>query len=194
MAETWPLSLCPQSMDWGLVNNDRSHTSPLSYSQQVIEMPGAYWRCVLRFDVLTRDRERELTALLGRMRGRAGMVDVPAWTRRRSDNIGAPVVVSAPVYAYQISVSGLTASTAVFRAGDYITISGEMFEVVENVNSNASGAAVIPVNKRVRATIPPGSPIEYRLPYCRMRRVQSNYSVGIRPIISGTSIELREAF
>ena len=194
MAETWPLSLCPQSMDWGLVSNDRAHTSPLSNSQQIIEMPGAYWRCVLRFDALTRKREREITALLGRMRGRAGTVDVPTWTRRRTDDIGTPVVVSAPVYSFQLSASGMSPSARVFAAGDYITIAGEMFEVVEDVDSSPTGTAVIPVNKRVRATIAPGSAIEYRLPYCRMRRVQSNYSLGIQPIVSGTSIELREAF
>lgn len=61
---------------------------------------------MLRFDVLTSPRERELTALLGRMRGRL-------------DNIGAPVVVSAPLYTYQIGASGMAASALVFSVGYY---------------------------------------------------------------------------
>lgn len=194
MAETWPVSLTPNSMDWGLVSNDRIHTSPLSNSQQIVEMPGSFWRCTMRFNYLSRHQEREMTALLGRMRGRAGTVDVPAWTRVRDDNIGNPVVVNATVYSYQITAGGMSASSQVFTAGDYITINGEMFEVIEDVSSGSNGQAVIPVNKRIRATIAPGATIEYREPYCRMRRTDSRYSMAVRAITAGTSIELREAF
>lgn len=194
MAEKWPESLEPESMDWGLVSNDRVHTSPLSNSQQVIEMPGSYWRCTVRFGNLSCGRDRELSALIGRMRGRAGTVLVPRWQRERSDDVGSPSVVSALVYSYVIEAAGFTPSTDVFAAGDYMSINGELFEVVDNVQSSASGAASIPVNKRVRATIAPGEPIEYREPVCRMRRVDPRFSMSVRSTFSSTSIELREAF
>lgn len=193
MAESWPEDLCPLRMTWGCVYNSRAFTSSLSNSQQIVSYPGAYWRCSLEFSVLTRRTERKLTGLIGRMRGMAGTVNVPAFTRRRTVDMGNVVVASASTNALAIGVSGLTVSGPAFREGDYITIGGQMYEVVQDVVAEG-GVASIPVNKRVRSTIAPGTPVEYRNPYCEMRLVDDTLSVDIRPIIASGSIELREAF
>lgn len=193
MAESWPEELCPQQMSWGCVYNSRAFTSSLSNAQQIVGYPGAYWTCSLQFGVLTRDMERRLTGLVGRLRGLSGTVNVPAFTRRRTDNIGTPVVTMANTNATAINVSGLTATGVVFHEGDYITIAGQLYEVV--VPASASGGtALVTVNKRIRSNIAPGTPIEYRDPYCEMRLTSDTHSVDIRAIISSGSLDLREAF
>ncbi|MBD1590204.1 hypothetical protein HAQ06_26580, partial [Pseudomonas sp. C2L12B] len=65
MAIPWPASLCPNEMTWGMVYNNRGFTSSLSNAQQVVGYPGAYWQCTLTFNNQTRDRERQLTSLIG---------------------------------------------------------------------------------------------------------------------------------
>ncbi|AXO88449.1 hypothetical protein DZC75_10735 [Pseudomonas parafulva] len=194
MAEAWPEDLEPTDMTWGVVYNNRAFTSSLTNAQQIASHPGAYWTCTLNFGVLYEEDERELTSLLGRLQGMFGTVNIPSITRTRTDNIGAPVVASAVAQATRIQLRGMTASTRVFSRGDHITILGEMFEVVENVDSDASGAATIQVNKRIRKTIPIGSAVEYRNPYCEMRRVDDTNEWSVQPVVSSGSYQFREAF
>lgn len=193
MAESWPEKLKPQRTSWGCVYNSRAFTSTLSNAQQIVGYPGAYWTCSMQFGVLTREKERLLTGLVGRLRGLSGTVNVPVRSRRRTDNIGSPVVDMANTNALAINVSGLTATGEVFREGDYITIAGQLYEVV--VPASASGGtALVTVNKRIRSNIAPGTPIEYQNPYCEMRLTSDAFSVDIRAIVSSGSLDLREAF
>lgn len=194
MAIEWPSGLRPQSETWGVTYNNRVFASTLTNAQDVIALPGSFWECSLTFNAMRRQRERLLTALIGRMHGQFNTCKVPAFTRARSDSVGDAVVVSASANASSIRVGGVTPGIKVFRAGDYITIADQMFEVVEDAASDVAGQAVLIVNKRLRATLPAGSPVEYRNPYAVMRLAEDKYSVSIQPIISSASIRLREAF
>lgn len=194
MAIAWPASLCPNEMTWGMVYNNRGFTSTLSNAQQVVGYPGAYWQCTLTFNNMTRARERELTALIGRLQGMFGTVNVPAFTRRRSDSIGSPVVATGNAQALVLTIGGVTPSAQVFSMGDYISVSGEMFEVVDSATSNAQGQVVVNLNKRIRKTLVAGTAIEYRNPYSEMRRTDDSNSLTIQPVIANGTLQLREAF
>lgn len=193
MAVSWPADLYPSQMTWGCVYNSRAFTSSLSNAQQIVSYPGAYWRCSMRFNQMDQARERRLTAMLGRLQGMAGTINVPADTRMRTDNIGSPAVSSAATNSFAIGMTGITVAGRAFSAGDYITISGQMFEVVEDATASG-GSALVRVNKRVRSTIAPGTPIEYRNPYCEMRLANDSFSVDMEQMSAGSAIELREAF
>ncbi|WP_223504190.1 hypothetical protein [Pseudomonas sp. GL-RE-29] len=194
MAIAWPASLFPSEMTWGIVNNSRSFTSTLSNAQQIAGYPGAFWQCTLTFGLLTRLQERELSAFLGRLDGMFGTFNLPAFTRTRSDNIGALAVVTGNAQARSMLVSGATPSAPIFKMGDYITVAGEMFEVTDAVSSNASGQAVVPLNKRIRKTLTPGAAIEYRNPYSEMRMTSDTWSMAVRPVIASGNYQFREAF
>lgn len=194
MASTWPATLCPNEMTWGMVYNNRGFTSTLSNAQQVVGYPGAYWQCTLTFNGLTRAKERELTALIGRLQGMYGTVNLPAFTRRRADNIGAAVVVTGNAQAATLTIGGVTASKQVFNLGDYISINGEMFEVVDNATSNAQGQVVVSLNKRIRRALAAGASVEYRNPYAEMRRTDDSNSLTIQPMVANGTLQLREAF
>lgn len=194
MAEAWPEELEPTDMTWGVVYNNRAFTSSLTNAQQIASHPGAYWICTLNFGVLYEEDERELTSLLGRLQGMFGTVNIPSITRTRTDSIGAPVVASAVAQSTSIQLRGMTPGIRVFSRGDHITILGEMFEVVEGVNSDGAGAATIRVNKRVRKAIAAGTAVEYRNPYCEMRRMDDTNQWTIQPVVSNGSYQFREAF
>lgn len=194
MAIEWPTELRPADMDWGMVYNNRDFTSSLNNSQQIVGYPGSYWRCSMSLPSMTYSKSRLATAFMGRLQGRFGTFKLPAFFRERTDNIGAPVVQTAAAMASTIVLSGMVGGRRVFSQGDYITIDGVMHEVVEDVDSNASGVAVLPLNRRLRSTLMAGATVEYRKPYSIMRLTEDSYTLSIKPILSDLSLQCREAF
>ena len=194
MAIEWPAELCPAQMSWGMVYNNRDFSSTLNNSQQIVGYPGSYWKCSLSLPPLTRDRDRIVTAFMGRLQGRFGTFKLPAFTRRRTDNIGAPVVLGGLAMASHITLEAVPVNRKVFSQGDYITIDGVMHEVVEDVVSNAQGVAVLPLNRRLRAALISGAPVEYQNPYSIMRLSEDSYTLSVRPVVAELTLECREAF
>ncbi|WP_282352847.1 hypothetical protein [Pseudomonas sp. PS01303] len=194
MAIEWPASLCPNEMTWGMVYNNRSFTSSLSNAQQIVGYPGAYWQCTLTFNSMNRAKERQLSAVIGRLQGMLGTVNIPAFTRRRTDSIGVPVVITGNAQATVMTIGGVTASRKVFSYGDYISINGEMFEIVDDASSNAQGRVQVTLNKRIRKALLAGAAVEYRNPFAEMRRTDDNHSFTIQPLVANGTLQLREAF
>lgn len=194
MAIEWPVELRPSDMDWGMVYNNRDFTSSLNNSQQIVGYPGSYWRCSLSLPSMTYSRARLATAFMGRLQGRFGTFKLPAFFRERHDDIGSPVVQVGAAMASSIILAGMPAGRRVFSQGDYITIGGVMHEVIEDVVSNASGVATVPLNRRLRTAIVAGAAVEYRKPYSTMRLTEDNYTLSVKPILSELSIQCREAF
>ncbi|WP_330208690.1 hypothetical protein [Pseudomonas sp. Z13] len=194
MALTWPASLRPSEMTWGIVNNSRAFTSTLSNAQQIVGYPGAYWQCTLTFGLLTRDQERELSSFLGKLDGMFGTFNMPAFTRRRTLSVGALTVVSGNAQARSLVLAGAMPSAAIFSSGDYITVAGEMFEVTDSAASNAQGQVTVMLNKRIRKTLSAGAAVEYLNPYSEMRMTSDTWSMSVRPVVSNGSYQFREAF
>lgn len=194
MAIAWPASLCPNEMTWGMVYNNRGFTSTLSDAQQVVGYPGAYWQCTLTFSGMDRAKERQLSALIGRLQGMFGTVNLPAFTRRRTDSIGAAVVVTGNAQALVMTIGGVKASAKVFSMGDYISVAGELFEVVDDAASNAQGQVQVSLNKRIRKTLAAGAVVEYQNPYAEMRRSDDSAQLTIQPMVANGTLQLREAF
>ncbi|MNP70172.1 hypothetical protein D3C76_1663680 [compost metagenome] len=69
-----------------------------------------------------------------------------------------------------------------------------MFEIVENATSDAAGKAVVSVNKRIRKLIAAGSAVEYKNPYCEMRRMDDTNEWTAQPVVSNSTLQFREAF
>ena len=194
MALTWPASLFPSEMTWGIVNNSRAFTSTLSNAQQIIGYPGAYWQCTLTFGLLTRAQERELSSFLGKLDGMFGTFNMPAFTRRRTLSIGSLTIVSGNAQARSMVLAGAAPSSAIFSSGDYITVAGEMFEVTDPAASSAQGQVTVMLNKRIRKTLTAGAAVEYLNPYSEMRMTSDTWSMSVRPVVANGSYQFREAF
>ncbi|MGO0684081.1 hypothetical protein [Pseudomonas fulva] len=194
MALAWPASLPVSEMTWGIVNNSRAFTSSLSNAQQIVGQPGAYWQCTLTFGLLTRLQERQLSAFLGELDGMFGTFNMPALTRRRTDNVGSLTVLAGSAQSRSLQVAGAKAGAKVFSPGDYLTIAGEMFEVVRDVVANAQGQATVPLNKRIRRALKSGAAIEYLNPYSEMRLSQDTWAMSVRQAVASGNYQFREAF
>jgi hypothetical protein len=93
-----------------------------------------------------------------------------------------------------MTIGGVTPSKKVFSYGDYITISGEMFEVVEDAVSTAQGRVQLFLNKRIRRAIQAGTAVEYKNPYSEMRRTDDTNQLTVQPVVANGSFQFREAF
>ena len=166
----------------------------MSNSVTAIEFGRDYWVCTLGFEVLLREWERELTALIGSLRGQVNTIKIPAWTRFRTDDIGTVTLQSASLNTASVIVHAPAASAQkVFSRGDYISFAGEMFEVTADVTTT-SGLASVPLNKRLRNNYPSGTVVEYKKPFCVMRRTDDGFPISRRAVVSSASISFREAF
>lgn len=194
MALTWPASLRPSEMTWGIVNNGRAFTSSLSNAQHIVGYPGAYWQCTLTFGVLSQAQERQLSAFLGKLDGMFGTFNMPAFTRTRKDNIGGLSVVTGSAQSRSMVIGGAPAGVVAFRAGDYITLAGEMFEVTDDASADGQGRVTVALNKRIRKTLTAGAAVEYLNPYSEMRMTSDTWSMSVRPFVANGSYQFREAF
>ncbi|MGJ8518440.1 hypothetical protein [Carnimonas bestiolae] len=194
MSIDWPEGLHVSSMDWGVVSNELDFTSTLTNGQQIVELPGAYWRCKLEFS-LRYTEERLLTQLLGRLRGRVNTVRVYDWLRPYTGgDQGKATVSQSTNQAYVISSAGWTKSKTVLPAGAYVMINGQLLELVEDVKSDSQGRASMTFNMRLRTNANSGTAIEYRNPYCTMRRSESESLLSRESKQSTFTLEMREAF
>ncbi|MNG26244.1 hypothetical protein D3C84_1112110 [compost metagenome] len=91
-------------------------------------------------------------------------------------------------------IAGAAPSTAIFSAGDYITIAGEMFEVTDPASSNAQGNVTVLLNKRIRKSLTAGAAVEYLNPYMEMRMTTDTWAMSVKPVIANGSYQFREAF
>lgn len=189
----WPERLVPSNDSWTINHNSRAFTSQLTNSQQVAAYSGDYWSVDLTFNALVRgwNNDRELSALVARLRGMFNTVKVPHFTRANNRELGNVTLnVSAQSYAMTIQLAGLTDN---FRAGDYITVGDQMFEIVED-SVHIGGVANVTLNKPVRAGIIAGAPVEYKNPYCVMRQANPSHTIRNQAVVSSSTLSLREAF
>ena len=161
----------------------------------VVEYGNPYWVTELSFNALTLQQERELSSMLGALRGMYGTIKIPSWTRKRTDNLGTIQIQSATNNSFTMTVSAPSAfSQKIFSKGDYISFADEMFEVISDVTTNGIGLGSVTLNKRLRNTYASGTIIEYLNPYCIMRMSDDNYSLSRSTVISNSTITFEEAF
>jgi hypothetical protein len=165
-----------------------------SGKETILEYTNPYWICDMTFSGIGDAEARELDAMLGELRGRVGTVAVPRWKRRRLDaELGTITLVTAAKDAYAITVEALSAvSQVIFRKGDYISFSNEMFLVTRDAITNGSGIATVQLNKRLRNTYSAGTEVEYKNPVCIMRRMNADDPFSERPKASSISLSFRE--
>ncbi|WP_110599855.1 hypothetical protein [Salinicola lusitanus] len=191
----WPAELAPQSSEFGVAYNDMAFTSIFSNAQQIVSFPGDYWQLSMTLPPLGRDKERLLAATLGRLRGRTG------WFRFRDrryrhtlGDVGNPIVDGANQTGIRLQTRLWKASSLVLRAGDYITVADQMFQMPEDVESDANGNALLPLNMWIREAPASAAPIEYASPYCVMRLASSGNPIRRQVGQAGITLQAREAF
>lgn len=190
----WPAELAPQSSDFGVAYNDMAFTSVFTNAQQIVSFPGDYWQLSMTLPPLGRDKERLLAVTLGRLRGQTNWFRFRDRRHRHAGGMGNPMVDGGGQTGLRLQTRLWKPSSLVLRAGDYVTVADQMFQIVEDVRSDDGGSALLPLNMWIRSAPPSAMPVEYREPYAVMRLANGTNPIKRQVGRAGITIQAREAF
>lgn len=171
MPINFPANIYPQNEQWISESNPSVFRSELNNIEQVTEMPGTRWRCSMPFVNLTREKGRQLNAFLMSLNGTIGQAYIVPYDSRTSLGSpgGSPLVNGANQTGGTLVTDGWTASTLIFKAGDYFNAGGELKVITEDINSDASGNATLVFSPNLHKSPASNTSITYDNPWCLMR-------------------------
>lgn len=199
---TYPtLSIGPSGITFGLVSNTMVHVAPLSGATQTVEIPGAKWAGQITYNQLEENDMRLLRGFLAQMRGRANRMMIWDFSNPIPNGVatGTPIVATAAIKgAVTLATSGWTISqTNIMKIGDYFaTSTGELKIIVADVNSSATGTALLTFEPPARAAIPLSSAITVNTPKVKCMLIDDRQDqIDVRPPILGSAtLTFVEAF
>lgn len=170
---TFPtLTRAPQQAEWWLQRRTQGFASPLTGSQQTLELPGSFWRASLSWPPLMEADWRALAGFLTSLRGRAGRFYygppharvpriMPAYT--------TPLVMGGGQSGTSLNADGFSASQTIFHAGDFVsydTPSGRrmLHMVTADCASSGGGAVAIPIEPAIREAPADNTPLRFGQP------------------------------
>lgn len=192
----WPEDVCPSTLTWRPESNTKTFRSPFNGASQTVRFPGTRWLCTLTFSNLKDEKSRRIDALVASLDGEYGRVKIRDWGREGRAPAGAPVVSDPNQTGVQLYSKGWTPGKVVLRTGDYLTVNNELKMVTEDVSSNASGVAIIPIAPMLRSSPAANSRIEVAAPYGIFKMKDNSQGEGSRTpgVFTSYTIEFEEAF
>lgn len=98
-----------------------------------------------------------------------------------------PLVNGSSQLGSSVIADGATVSTLIVKAGDPITINGELKRATANATSDVSGNVTIPFYPPFRTSPPDNTEIFIDAPTVVLRLIQSNYSMDFDAMINGAA-------
>ena len=166
MAITYPLSMPTNTnvatVSLTAVNTVGVTSSPYNYKLSVYRHQGQRWEADINLSLMKRaDAEEWITFFMKQYGGYGTFLlgDPNAATPRGSaaTTAGTPVVNGASQTGDELDIDGLPASaTGYLKAGDYIQLgtgtSSQLYKVLDDVDSNASGEATLQIWPDLRSS------------------------------------------
>lgn len=154
-------SIAPASANFKLVRSVSASTSPFTLKQQVYRFAGDRWEGTVNFPPLTRAQAAEFQAFFLQLEGMYGtfLYGDPDYLANGARGLatGSPLVNGASQTGNSLAVDGLsTGLTGWLKKGDYIQLesgsAARLYQVSEDVNTNGSGQATIPIYPAIRTS------------------------------------------
>jgi hypothetical protein len=151
---TYPDTILPDSIDWGITYNTQVFTSPFNRVTQTAEIPGARWSIRMSYSNLEVSELRQLSAFFIQLRGRAGRFSVydmslptPQLGTKASTTIKAATTPTNTLIELT-DVGGLT-------IGDYMAIvpTGSTVSEVKMITDITADACTVEPPFRVTPTV-----------------------------------------
>lgn len=173
MSTPWPQDLEPSETSFWLEAHSLSQVSPLNRVENILSLPGARWRCEMRFTDCEPDQAAELDALIAGLDGSAGVSLVPPFRRadRFADLAGAAAVVDgAGQSGLTLATRGWTPESEALRKGDYLQVGRYFGIVLARVVADAEGRASFTLRPALPAHLSPADNAEVVVswPCCEM--------------------------
>lgn len=186
-----PAGICVTDCVLRPVNAVGVQTSPFTFKRAVQVFPGQRWEMEWTFLPNERAEAATLEAFLLALRGAETQVRMgdPFRSEPLGSAAGTPVfdLASSTAGAAEIGSRGWTADAAgVLKANDLIQLGDQLFAVLEDVDADSSGEAVIPVWPNLRALATDGDAITTSNP-------RGVFALASQPSFSRDRVELFNA-
>ena len=157
-----------RTSEWRIVRTVAVSTSPFNYYSQSADYGGAMWTTTVELPPMKRDEAYAWQVFFMQLHGRAGtflLGDPDSKTIRGGLNSVINVNGVHSVGAYSISVENATASTVIFKAGDYIQFGSgatqKLHMITADCTSNGSGQATVEIEPHLKTALANDSSIAY---------------------------------
>lgn len=164
------------SLDWHLLANTQTFTSPLSRATQSASLPGAMWIAGLQMATMRPEQWRAWTGWLARLRGAAGRFRLtpPHASLPAGGAVSGTLTVALVETTTRLRVAGLPVGLTSLRAGDlFHVVTGtdrqELKILVEDAPANGSGVAILNFEPPLRRTPALGAAVVVNGPSAIMR-------------------------
>jgi hypothetical protein len=131
--------------------------SPFTFAGQAFAYPGQMWQADVTLPPMKRADAEQWVAWLVSLRGQLGtfLMGDPIGASPRGAIGGTPLVNGASQVGEDLAIDGCTANvTEWLKAGDYVQLgsagSATLHKVLADVNTNASGQAILSLWPRIR--------------------------------------------
>lgn len=176
----WPAGVYPRACSLRLGVTQRAAIAPFGGSEQVTDLLNDRWylSCTLP-PRAGRVMGGRVEAFVAALRGMTNTVNL--WHFARPTVLGT--LASATCGATTAGVQSLTLTgTGTLRGGDMLGISGQLFQVADDVT--LAGATAVGIVNRVRTAISAGTPVTLTRPTAAFRLVSAHAALQHVPMAS----------
>ena len=164
-------------------NNTQIFKSSLNGQIQRRTLSGSYWMAEYSLPPMSRSNWSAWQAFFNELQGRRNTFNgfCPDSKTTQGTSTGTPVVNGASQTGNSVITDGWTISTAILKAGDFISFGGELKQVSADVSSDGSGNATITFQPGIRTSPSDNGTITISNTTCNMILIGNdiNFSVGI---------------
>jgi hypothetical protein len=176
MAIIYPLTMPSHtgvaSITLRAVNQTAISASPFTYSQQVFNHAGKRWEAEVQLPRMKREDAEQWVAWLLSLKGQLGTFELgdPNGGTARGALGGSPVVAGSLQTGGSLDIDGCSASvTGWLKAGDYVQVGTQLYKVLQDVDTNASGEATLELWPNIRTAPSDNTPVVTNNPVGRFR-------------------------
>lgn len=186
---TIPESSCFANMTMSMERIVARTTSPYSYEEQAFRWPGERWMLTVDMPpILDRRIANQWISFGLKLEGSYGifLAGDPLGKEPQGVATGIPVTSSATLSSGTLSTTGWAANvTGILLDGDYIQIgtglSARLHRVVEDVDSDGAGNAVLTLVPALRNSYADGTAVIVQNPRGAFRLQDNNFGWGVSP-------------
>lgn len=134
------------SSSFYLESNSQVFESPLSRTQQVLELQGQRWRATWTLPPMTKADAAPWIAFFLQLKGRLNTFTAsdPDWQANLGAWSGTPLVKGASQTGNSLIIDGCTNSiTGWGKAGDYFNVNSKLYRLTADCNTNGSGETTL---------------------------------------------------
>ena len=166
-----------------LKNNTQVFISSLSNQIQRRNLTGSYWMAEYSLPPMSRSNWSAWQAFFNELQGRRNTFNgfCPDSKTTQGSATGTPLVNGSSQTGNSVITDGWTVSTAILKAGDFISFGGELKQVSSDVSSDGSGNATITFQPTIRTSPSDNAPITVNNTTCEMILLGNdiNFNIGV---------------